>query len=106
RCRPARRRRGEPPLSPGLRLALEAPEDHAVDPGRLVAALCAAIENAGGRGRRGAEESGLARGGGRGAGGRLAGDERVDAEHVVIAAGCWSIRLDGIPPDAALPLRP
>jgi glycine oxidase len=106
RLLPSQARRREPALSPGLRLALEAPEDHAVDPGRLVAALCAAIENAGGRVRRGAEVAGLALGGDRVAGVRLAGDERVDAEHVVIAAGCWSIRLDGIPPDAALPLRP
>ena len=106
RLLPSQARRREPALSPALRLALEAPEDHAVDPGRLVPALCAAVEKAGGRLCPGTEVAGLALDADRVAGVRLAGGERIDAEHVVIAAGCWSNRLDGLPSDARLPLRP
>ena len=40
-------RRLEPGLAPGVRSALEAPDDHAVDPRDLVAALIAACERAG-----------------------------------------------------------
>jgi glycine oxidase len=106
RLAPTEARRREPALTAGLRLALEAPEDHAVDPARLVAALCAAAENAGGGLRRGVEAAGLALDGDRVTGVHLADGERLDAEHVVIAAGCWSNRLDGLPPEARLPLRP
>jgi len=106
RLLPSQARRREPGLTAGLRLALEVPEDHAVDPGRLVKALCAAVKNAGGQVCRGAEVAGVVLDGDRVAGVRLAGDESVDAEHVVIAAGCWSNQLDGIPPEVRLPLRP
>ena len=38
----------EPGLAPTLRLALEIPDDHAIDPRKLTAALTAAVEHAGG----------------------------------------------------------
>ena len=106
RLLPSAARRREPALTPRLRLALEAPDDHVVDPGRLVAALWAATENTGGRVRPGVEAVGLVLDGDRVAGVRLADGERVDADHVVIAAGCWSNRLEGLPSEARPPLRP
>ena len=59
RLRPSEARRREPGLAPALRLALDVPSDHAVDPRALLPALAAALaacggelrENAG-RGRR------------------------------------------------------
>ena len=43
-----RARRAEPALAPTVRLALDVPGDHSVDPRRLVAALAEAVERAGG----------------------------------------------------------
>ncbi len=48
RLRSSEARRLEPALAPTLRLALEIPDDHAIDPRRLTAALAQALTNAGG----------------------------------------------------------
>ena len=48
RLLPTAARRAEPALAPTVRLALELPGDHSVDPRRLVAALRAAVAAAGG----------------------------------------------------------
>jgi glycine oxidase len=48
-------RRREPALAPTLRLALDVPDDHAIDPRALAAALAVAVERAGGVLREGAE---------------------------------------------------
>src|SRR3954447_7613242 len=53
RLRPSQARRVEPALAPNIRLALDAPGDHSIDPRRLVAALADAVERAGGELRRG-----------------------------------------------------
>ena len=53
RLRPSAARRLEPALTPALRLALEIPDDHAVDPRRLTGALVAAVRSAGGEVREG-----------------------------------------------------
>ena len=52
RLRPTQARRAEPALAPTVRLALDVPGDHSVDPRRLVAALATAFERAGGTIRR------------------------------------------------------
>ena len=52
RLRPSQARRAEPALAPTVRLALDVPGDHSVDPRRLVAALATAFERAGGTIRR------------------------------------------------------
>src|ERR687893_2424509 len=52
RLRPSQARRAEPALAPTVRLALDVPGDHSVDPRRLVTALAAAFERAGGTIRR------------------------------------------------------
>src|ERR1700733_6013447 len=60
RLRPSEAREREPALAPTVRLALEAPEDHSVDPRLVLAALRRACERSGGGGR---EEPPAARGG-------------------------------------------
>jgi glycine oxidase len=47
RMRPSEARAREPALAPSVRLALHAPDDHSVDPRRVVAALRGACERAG-----------------------------------------------------------
>jgi glycine oxidase len=79
-----------------VRLAFEAPDDHAVDPRLVSAALARAAERAGVAIRCGAEVVELLPG----EGVRLAGGERVRAERVVVAAGAWSQAL------GAAPVRP
>jgi glycine oxidase len=89
RLRPSEARRREPALAPTLRAALDVPDDHSVDPRRVVAALRAVLGDAvrdGARVRRVAP----------GAVG-LAGGEEVRAGEVVVAAGAWSGALAGVP---------
>lgn len=106
-------RRREPALAPTLRLALDVPDDHAIDPRSLAAALAAAFERAGGVLREGAEVAriALADDGEHVTGVELQGDgasqaERVHADHVVIAAGAWAGTLAGLPEHARIPVRP
>jgi glycine oxidase len=98
RLLPTAARRAEPALAPTLRLAVDLPEDHAIDPRALCAALAAAARNAGAEIRR-AEALGVAV-----AGDRVTGVDDVPAEQVVIAAGCWSSAL--VPASARVPVRP
>jgi glycine oxidase len=97
RLRPSQARRAEPALAPTVRLALDVPGDHSVDPRRLVAALAAALERAGGTLRR-ARVAALT-----GDGLELAGGETVSAEQVVLATGAAEI---AVPEDARVPVRP
>jgi glycine oxidase len=106
RLRPSAARAIEPALAPTLRLALEVPTDHAVDPRRLTAALVRAAERAGAVVRSGAEVAEVVLARGRLAGAVLAGGERVLAGDVVVAAGPWSGRLEGLPAEARVPVRP
>jgi glycine oxidase len=95
RLRPSQARRAEPALAPTVRLALDVPGDHSVDPRRMVAALAAAFERAGGEYRRArvtkAFEGGL----------RLESGDIVRAGHVLIATGTGTIEA----PDP-VPVRP
>jgi glycine oxidase len=75
RLLPSAARRLEPALAPTLRGALHLPDDHAVDPRLVCAALARAAERAGAVLRPGVEVSDLA---------------ALPAEQVVIAAGPWS----------------
>ncbi|MEA2391019.1 MAG: glycine oxidase [Solirubrobacteraceae bacterium] len=102
RLRPTEARRREPALTSALRLALEAPDDHAVDPRSLLAALAAAVRRAGGELREGVERVAVAPG----EGVALASGELVAAERVVVAAGAWSAGLPGVPEFARVPIRP
>ncbi|HZV74361.1 MAG TPA: glycine oxidase ThiO [Conexibacter sp.] len=114
-------RRREPALSPTLRLALDVPGDHAIDPRALAAALAVAVERAGGVLREGAEvvrvlvapdgervEGLELRTSGDGDASRapVGAGERIAADQVVIAAGAWAGALDGLPEQARIPIRP
>jgi glycine oxidase len=99
-------RRREPALAPTLRLALDIPGDHAIDPRALSAALAAAVKREGGVLRERAEVSRIVVAGDRVDGVELADDERVHADRVVIAAGAWTEALDGLPAHARVPIRP
>jgi glycine oxidase len=106
RLLPSDARRLEPALAPALRLALEFPDDHAIDPRALVAALGEAVRRAGGVLRTGTEVAEVRVGDGRIEGVRLANREHVRAAQVVVAAGVWSGSLAGLPSDAQVPVHP
>jgi glycine oxidase len=108
RLRPSAARELEPSLAPTIRLALEAPDDHSVDPRRVLAALRRACEAAGVQLREHAPVSGVELNEPEGsvAGVMLADGEHIRAAQVVLAAGAWTAELRGLPPDARLPVRP
>jgi glycine oxidase len=68
-------RRLEPRLSPRVPGGVLAEQDHQVEPRAVVRALRSALEGAGGELRCGVE---------------VGDPHALDAEHVVLAAGCWS----------------
>ena len=98
-------RRLEPALAPAIRLALEVPDDHAIDPRRLTEVLAIAATQAGAEVRSGIGVSEVELAGERACGVRLADGSAVRAEQVVIAAGVWSVEL-GLPDAARVPVRP
>lgn len=106
RLRASEARRREPALAPALRLALDVPDDHAIDPRGLVPALATAARAAGAELREGTEARSVTIDGDRVTGVELAGGERIAAEHVVVAAGVWSEQLPGLPAEARVPVRP
>jgi glycine oxidase len=78
--------------------------DHVVDPRALTAALMTACASRGveirhGRGALSVEH-------GQVTGVRVEGSERIDAGHVVLAAGCWSGSVAGVPAEDIPPVRP
>ena len=96
RLRPSEARRREPALSPALRLALDVPDDHAVDPRALTAALARAVARGGGEVREGAAVAAVDVSDDRVAGVVLGDGSRVGADRVVLAAGAWTGEIDGI----------
>jgi glycine oxidase len=106
RLRPSQARRAEPALAPTVRLALDLPDDHSVDPRRLVAALADAVERAGGTLRASTPVRGIATDGDRVRGVVLHDGTLLEAASVLVAAGAQASRLDGVPADATVPVRP
>jgi glycine oxidase len=117
RLAPSAARELEPALAPALRMALEVPDDHAVDPRLVLAALRRACEADGVVLRErepvlaveldGSREAAVSQqGGGRVTGVALAGGERLGAATVLLAAGPWSGAVDGLPAWARMPVRP
>jgi glycine oxidase len=132
RLRASDAREREPALAPTVRLALHAPDDHSVDPRKVVAALRRACERVGVQLREHASVLGIeldasgARAvgvrvskygapapnpGGRGvSNGDFFGEngsfELVHASDVVVAMGAWSGGLAGLPNGAGVPVRP
>jgi glycine oxidase len=100
RLRPSQARRAEPALAPTVRLGLDVPGDHSVDPRRLVAALATAFERVGGTIRR-ARVAAVATEDDRAAGLRLDTGDVVRAGQVVLATGASRVDV----PDP-VPVRP
>jgi glycine oxidase len=106
RLLPSEARELEPALAPTIRAGLDIPDDHTVDPRRLLAALASAVEAAGGELRSGAEVREIVHERGRVTGVRLGDGVTVAAGQVLVAAGAWSGALRGLPADATVPVRP
>jgi glycine oxidase len=106
RLRASQARELEPALAPTLRLGLEIPDDHAIDPRKLTAALAQALREAGGELRTGTAVNALTIAHERVSGITLSDGSDVPAGSVVVAAGAWSSSLDGIPEGARIPIHP
>jgi glycine oxidase len=118
RLRPSQARELEPALAPTVRLALEAGDDHSVDPRLVLAALRLACDAAGVVLRERApvacvecEQAPIRDAGGDSAAGRVTGvvladGERLATGQVVLAAGPWSERIAGLPAGVGVPVRP
>ncbi len=108
RLRASAARELEPALAPTLRLALEAPDDHSVDPRLVLVALRRVCERSGVLVRERAPVAHVELDGSDEliAGVVLATGEHVSAERVVVAAGAWSGEIAGLPEHARVPVRP
>ncbi|MFF4032270.1 glycine oxidase ThiO [Streptomyces sviceus] len=98
-------RRLEPMLAPGVRGGLRVDGDHQIDPRRLTRALLAACERAGVVFHRTWAQR-LRVAGDRAAGVATTDGEELGADHVVLAAGSLSGRLEGVPQALLPPVRP
>jgi glycine oxidase len=90
----------EPYLSTAVRGGLLVDGDHQVDPRRLVSALLVACTRAGVDIRHARARHLLVEGD------RVVGVDDIGAGAVVLAAGCWSAELRGLPEHAVPPVRP
>jgi glycine oxidase len=106
RLLPSEARRREPALAPSVRLALDVPDDHAVDPRLVAAALVLAARQAGAVLHTGAGVRSVECDGERVTGVALEDGSVVQAGQVVVAAGAWSALLEGVPASAQVPVRP
>jgi glycine oxidase len=111
RLRGSEAREREPALSPSTRLALEAPDDHSVDPRAVLAALRAACETSGVELREHAHVERVESNAGHVTGITLADGETIAAGQAALAAGAWSAQvagaeLDSARPGATVPVRP
>jgi glycine oxidase len=106
RLAPSQARRLEPALAPTLRAALEVAGDTSADPRLLTQALIAACEVAGVVLRPGSEVARVLTAAGAVTGLELTGGEHIAAATVLVAAGAWSGTVAGLPPEAAIPVRP
>jgi glycine oxidase len=93
----------EPSVSPRARAGLLIPRDYQVDNRRLGDALRAAAERAGVTVREGVVRRVLTKNGAA-TGVELDGGSRIRSARVVLAAGCWSGGIGGLP--RPLPVRP
>jgi glycine oxidase len=102
----AQARRREPHLATGLTGAVFSPQDTQVDNRKLVAALRVAAQAAGASVREHVEVRAITSTGGRVDGVTLADASTLAADAVVLAAGAWSRRIEGLAPELRPPVRP
>jgi glycine oxidase len=95
----------EPSLSPELHAGLFLSGDHQVDPQLLVSALAEAVRQSGGAIREGAEIEEVVVNSGEVQALRFGG-ERIPANRVVLCAGAWTNRIEGIPGGVLPRIRP
>jgi glycine oxidase len=106
RLRGSEAREREPALAPSVRLALEAPDDHSVDPRAVLAALHEACERGGVQLREHAPVARVIHDGEHVSGVVLADGEQLHAGRLVLAAGAWVEQIAGLPDRARVPVRP
>lgn len=106
RLRGSQARELEPALAPRVRLALEAPDDHSVDPRAVALALARACERAGVQVLQDAGAAAVEIDGGAVRGLRLRDGSIVQAGTVVLAAGAWSGAVEGLEGAGLPPVRP
>lgn len=94
----------EPSLHPGIRSALLVEGDHQIDNRRLLEALHEASRRSGVTIER--DTASLVVEAGRVIGVRLNSGGSLTAENVVVAGGCWSASVDGLPVEARPAVRP
>lgn len=94
----------EPGLAPSIRGGMLVESDHQVDPRAMIPTLLQACSRLGVQIHR--SKASLLVVAGRAVGVALDGGQRIDAESVVLAAGCWSGAVPGVPDDDLPPIRP
>jgi glycine oxidase len=94
----------EPGLAPSIRSGMLVDSDHIVDPRALTGALLTACTNLDVEIHRG--RGTLATEGGKVTGVLIEGEDRISASQVVLAAGCWSGCVGGVPAGDSPPVRP
>jgi glycine oxidase len=94
----------EPGLAPSIRGGMLVESDHQVDPRAMIATLLQACSRLGVRIHR--CQASLRVVAGRVVGAGLDGGESIEASRVVLAAGCWSGAVPGIPDEDVPPVRP
>ena len=85
----------EPALNPAISAVLHLPEEESVDPRLLMDSLFVAAANRGVEIRPGFSVASLIEEGDRCAGALAANGEKIQAKHVIIAAGCFSGEIAG-----------
>jgi glycine oxidase len=103
---PRRCRELEPGLTPSFNGGVHAPEEAAVDPRAMTAALLAALEAEGVEVCGGVGVTEALLDGGRIEGVRTGFDEELRAPTVVLATGAWSGAAEWLPEQARPPVRP
>ena len=103
---PSRCRELEPGLSPSIAGGVHVPDEAAVDPRSLCAALLAALEREGVEVRTGAEVTEALLDAERLTGVRTGDGEEVRAGHVVLATGAWAGDSEWLPAEARPAVRP
>ena len=103
---PRRCRELEPGLTPSFNGGVHAPDEAAIDPRRMTAALLMALAEAGVEVRSNVDVVASLLDGERLAGVRTSSGEELRARHVVLATGAWSGTEEWLPEQVRPPVRP